>query len=247
MLLALRNALTGTVAWEPHATADTGRSGFEWMCFLGYQALRYIRISVINELQFNKKISESCAMKVFVSILPVILLSACANLLPDSREQTVQPWKSFDDAKASYDRIEPFVTDLDTVRKPGFDPFSTPNVKILNHAQVVYTVLPVPVHDEGLVPPGIRECIKAQEACQGYSMEPSRVKRERVGNFLLDFMNFKRETHTTGWKFGALIVVVGDRVVYKQWSGSPNIREESVQRNPLGPLQGVGSSPSLYY
>jgi hypothetical protein len=186
-------------------------------------------------------------MKTPASLLSVLLLSACANLLPDGRDEVVNPWKTFDEAKASYDQIESFVTDLETVKRLGFDPFTTPNVRILNQAQVVYTVLPVPVHDEGLIPLGIRECIRAREACQGYAMEPSRVKRERVGNFLLDFMNFKRETVTTGWKFGALIVIVGDRVVYKQWNGSPAIKEESVQRNPLGPLQGVGSSPSLYY
>jgi hypothetical protein len=77
-------------------------------------------------------------------------------------------------------------------------------------------------------------------------MEPNRLNKKRVGNFMLDFMNFRRDTITTGWKFGALIVIVSDKVVYKQWSGSPNIQEETLQRNPLGPLQGVGSSPSIY-
>jgi hypothetical protein len=110
----------------------------------------------------------------------------------------------------------------------------------------VQTVLPPPIQGNGAVPPGILECIKAQDACQGYYMEPRRLKKDRVGNFMLDFMNFKRETVTTGWKFGALIVIVGDKVVYKQWSGSPNILEESVQKNPLGPLQGMGSSSDLY-
>lgn len=174
------------------------------------------------------------------------LLSACASLLPSSQEKSIQPWESFEEAKASYDRIEPYVTDFDGIRKLGFDPLKTPNMKILNHAQVVQTVVPQPIYDNGVVPPGIIECMKAQEACQGFYMEPNRMDRTRVGNFMLDFMNFKRETITTGWKFGALIVLINDRVVYKQWSGSPNIMEESVQRNPLGPLQGVGTSPGLY-
>lgn len=185
-------------------------------------------------------------MKVLVSLSTVCLLTACTSLLPTSVDKSVQPWMTFEEAKASYDKIEPFATDLDAVHKLGFDPFKTPNMKILNHAQVVQTVLPPPIHDNGVVPAGIRECIKAQEACQGFYMEPNRLNRNRVGNFMLDFMNFRRETITTGWKFGALIVVVGNMVVYKQWSGSPNLLEESVQRNPLGPLQGLGSSSSFY-
>ena len=82
--------------------------------------------------------------------------------------------------------------------------------------------------------------MKAQDGCIGYFMEPSRIDRKRVGNFMLDFLNFKRDTLTTGWKFGALIVVVDDKVVFKQWSGRPRIEETELRRNPLGPLQGLG-------
>lgn len=185
-------------------------------------------------------------MKVWVSLTSVCLLSACASLLPSSLDQSLQSWKTFEDAKASYDRIEPFVTDLDTVHKLGFDPLTTPNLQILNHAQVVHAVVPAPIQDNSVVPPGILVCIKAKDDCQGFFMEPNRVNKNRVGNFVLDFMNFKRETITTGWKFGALIVIVDDKVVYKQWSGTPNIQEESVQKNPLGPLQGLGASTGLY-
>ncbi|MCU0933174.1 MAG: hypothetical protein MUE86_01755 [Thiobacillaceae bacterium] len=185
-------------------------------------------------------------MKTMQSLLAVFLLAGCSSLLPTAQEKSVQPWGTFEEAKASYDRIEPFVTDMATVRSLGFDPFKTPNFKILNHAQVVQTVLPPPIQGNGAVPAGILACIKAQDACQGYYMEPRRLVKDRVGNFMLDFMNFKRETVTTGWKFGALIVIVGDKVVYKQWSGSPNILEETVQKNPLGPFQGMGSSSDLY-
>lgn len=189
---------------------------------------------------------QGCARKIFIGLLIASLLAACSSLLPTAQDKSVQPWSTFEEAKASYDRIEPFVTDMNTVRSLGFDPFKTPNIKILNHAQVVQAVLPPPIEGNGVVPAGILECIKAQDACRGYVMEPRRLKKDRVGNFMLDFMNFKRETVTTGWKFGALIVIVGDKVVYKQWSGSPNIQEETVQKNPLGPFQGMGSSSGLY-
>lgn len=189
---------------------------------------------------------RTLSFKAWAPLSIACLLSACASLLPTSQDKSVQPWKSFEEAKASYDRIEPFVTDLEAVRALGFDPLKTPNMQILNHAQVVHAVVPAPIQDNGIVPPGILVCIKAQDACQGFFMEPNRINKNRVGNFLLDFMNFRRETLTTGWKFGALIVVVEDKVVYKQWSGTPNIVEESVQKNPLGPLQGLGASTGLY-
>jgi hypothetical protein len=186
-------------------------------------------------------------MKTFILLSTAFMLSACTSLLPTSHDKSIQPWTTFEEAKASYDKIELFVTDLEAVRKLGFDPLKTPNVKILNQTQVVQIVLPVPIHDEGVVPPGIRECIAANSACQGFHIESSLLNRKRVGSFILDFMNFKRQTVTTGWKFSALFVVVDDRVVYKQWSGSPSILEESVQKNPLGPLQGLGASSGLYY
>ena len=181
-------------------------------------------------------------MKIFPVLCLTGLLAGCASLLPSSEQQVSNSWNNFEDVKKSYDQIVPYTTDMETVRKLGFDPFKTPNMQILNHAQVVSAVLPSPLLDRNDIPRGIQDCMHAKEGCIGYLMEPSRLDRKRVGNFLLDFLNFKRDTLITGWKFGALIVVVNDKVVYKQWSGNPRIEETELRRNPLGPLQGVGES-----
>jgi hypothetical protein len=181
------------------------------------------------------------AMRVPV-LLATSLLAGCASLLPTSRQDVNNPWNDFDEAKKSFDEIVPYTTDLDTVRRLGFDPYKTPNMQILNHSQVVRAVLPSPLQERATIPQGILDCMKAQEGCVGYFMEPSRIHRNRVGNFTLDFLNFKRDTLTTGWKFGALIVVIDNRVVFKQWSGRPRIEETELRRNPLGPLQGIGES-----
>lgn len=170
------------------------------------------------------------------------LVGGCAGLLPTSKQAVSNQWQGFDDAKHSFDQIVPYRSSMDDVRQLGFDPARTPNVQILNHSQVVRAVLPSPLQELGTIPKGIVDCMKAQEACVGYFMEPSHIDRKRVGNFMLDFLNFKRDTLTTGWKFGALIVVIHDKVVYKQWSGRPKIEETEVRNNPLGPLQGVGES-----
>lgn len=166
-------------------------------------------------------------------------MTGCASLLPSVDQETAHEWRGYDSVKANYDLIVPYTTDFEAVCKLGFDPKKTPNVKTLNHAQVVEAVLPSPIQTNGGVPQGLMDCMKAQEGCHGYLIEPTRIKRKRVGNFWLDFLNFKKETVTSGWRFSALIVIVDQKVVYKQWSGSENILEEEVSRNPLGPFQGM--------
>ncbi len=183
-------------------------------------------------------------MKPWAPLLFSCVLAGCTSLLPSSKQDISNQWHTFEDAKKSFDQIIPYTTDMNTMRKLGFDPFKTPNMQILNHSQVVRAVLPSPILEQMVIPQGILDCIKKQEGCIGYFMEPSRIYRQRDGNFLMDFLNFRRNTTVTGWKFGALIVVIDDMVVYKQWSGRPQIEETELQRNPLGPLQGAG--PSLF-
>jgi hypothetical protein len=129
---------------------------------------------------------------------------------------------------------------MDTVRELGFDPAKTPNVQILNHSQVVRAVLPSPLQELGTIPKGIVDCMKAQEACVGYFMEPSHIDRKRVGNFMLDFLNFKRDTLTTGWKFGALIVVINDKVVYNNGAAARRSKKPKSATTRWGRCRGGG-------
>lgn len=175
-------------------------------------------------------------------LLTSLWLSACASLLPAAKQDVSNPWSDFEGAKRSFDQIVPFSTDMETVRKLGFDPYKTPNMQVLNQAQVVSAVLPSPLQDRSTIAQGIRDCMKAQDACVGYLMEPSNLDQQRMGNFFLDFLNFKRNTLTKGWKFSALIVVIGDTVVYKQWTGQPHIETTDERINPLGPLQSMGET-----
>jgi hypothetical protein len=115
-------------------------------------------------------------------------------------------------------------------------------MQVLNQAQVVSAVLPSPLQERATIPQGILDCMQVQQACVGYLMEPSNLVQKRMGNFLLDFLNFKRHTQSTGWKFSALIVVIDDKVVYKQWTGQPKIETTEVRTNPLGPLQSMGET-----
>ena len=43
-----------------------------------------------------------------------------------------------------------------------------------------------------------------------------------------------------GWRLDALIVVRGDTVLFRNFSGEPDNFRIEHQRNPLGPLQSAG-------
>lgn len=181
-------------------------------------------------------------MKACLLLLATSALCACSVMLPQAKQDISTPWIDFDSARRSYEQIKPYATDMATVRKLGFDPYKTPNMQVLNQAQVVNAVLPSPLQEEASIPKGIGDCMRAQEACVGYLLEPSKIEQKRVGNFFLDFLNFKRHTVTSGWKFSALIVVIDEQVVYKQWSGQPRIESSDLRTNPLGPLQSMGET-----
>ena len=172
--------------------------------------------------------------------LCALVLAACQALLPESQVETPVEWTSFEQARDTISAFKPFVTRRDEVAARGIDPYQNPAVSLLAYADIVQrfsagNALRAEEYDSG-----IRRCLTAGERCSAYSIQARRVKRERIGNFWLDSLNFRREVETTGWSFSALVVLVDDLVVYTTYSGQPNIRDYERTRNPLGPLQGWG-------
>ena len=100
--------------------------------------------------------------------------------------------------------------------------------------------LDAPVGHCGHEDRGIRDCLKAGKACNAYLINVKRTDRNRVGNFWLDALRFRREVDVTGWSFNALVIFVNDLAVYAVYGGQPVIHEVELERNPLGPLQGWG-------
>lgn len=175
-------------------------------------------------------------------LAPAVSYTAgCAGLLPQSKSETDAPWNSFEEIKRSYDSIEMGRTTLEELKQLGYDPYANTNVTVLSRSDIITKYVPNAFRDEYLEP-GIRECLAAPTQCRGYAIEHRQVRRDRNGNFFLDFLNFKRRTETTGWRFGSVVVVVGDRVVHKSWTGVPAINEVEENTNPLGPLQDSGPS-----
>ncbi len=169
-------------------------------------------------------------------------LIGCSSLLPTAELATEAPWRSFDEARRSFDSIKPAKTTTADLKAMGIDPFAQDNITILNYADLVRRFAVPGSNSLAALDVGLRQCIEATLNCQGYEIEQRETHHDRTGNFWLDFLNFRRIVRTTGWRFTATLVMNRDLVVYTLWSGQPSIREVEDQRNPLGPAQGVGLS-----
>lgn len=179
---------------------------------------------------------------VFLMVIISILTSGgCGGLLPSVKQTTKSPWLKFEDAKKAFDRIKPNETTQEGLKQLGFDPFETPNVKLITYLELIQRFLPNESIGLEDIDPGVRACLQVRKHCQGYEVSPEMLSSRRYGNALLDLLNFRRKKVTTGWKFNALIVLKEGLVVHKIWGGEPNVSKFEDKKNPLGPLQNVDS------
>lgn len=169
----------------------------------------------------------------------ILLATGCSGLLPTADEQVDSRWESYMDAHQAFERITPGRTTAAELRTLGFDPFENPNVRILNYLDVTQRFVPNASIRLADLDPAVRTCLKATTACRAYEVSPRSLHKERHGNVLLDVFNFRRRTTTEGWSFDGLIVLNGDRVVYKLYGGQPSVAELEDKRNPLGPFQDI--------
>ncbi|MEH6467991.1 MAG: hypothetical protein V7725_00085 [Porticoccus sp.] len=189
-----------------------------------------------------KKKVVLCGLNWWLLSMVAMMLVSCSGALPKGEAKTKSQWNSFEEAKASYDSIILYETVLSDLQALGFDPYSTPNVRILSYLDIIRTFSPNDSVKSEDLPPSVRTCISAREKCLGYEASPGVSKSVRVGNLFMDLLKFKRDRIETGWSFNALIVIDHGIVVYKIWNGVPIIDEEETRNNPLGPLQdSVGS------
>lgn len=175
-------------------------------------------------------------------LLLTLLLSSCGSPLPKTEDETKSPWNSFAEAIDAYDKIILQKTTIQDLRQLGFDPYTTPNVKILSYLDIIQKLVPNNSIRHEQLPFSVQLCLAKQSRCMAYEAHPGTVKRKRVGSAFLDLLRFKRKTIETGWRFNALIVLDEGVAVYKVWSGEPIIDSEKTRKNPLGPLQGSGGS-----
>jgi len=171
-----------------------------------------------------------------------VFLAGCSSLLPHAHTNIVGPWQNYHEAQQAFDKIIPYQTTLEDLRTLKLDPESNPNIGILNYSDVIRRFIPSPSVNAEDLAPGVKECIMAKAACNGYEIVQQSTTRKRYGNFWADFMNFKRKVELTGWNFSGVILLKDNVVIYTLAGGKPAIRELEESKNPLGPFQGEGES-----
>lgn len=171
--------------------------------------------------------------------LLVAALCGCGGLLPRSDQSVNVTWKSFDEAKAAFDRIQPGFTSVSDLEPLGFDPYTSPNTTILTYLDVIKYFMPnqsIRLED---LDPAVQACIRARDACRGFRMSAGETHSKRHGSVMLDLFNFRRRATQTGWQFTALLLAHEERITYKLWGGQPRLDGKTDRRNPLGPLQSM--------
>ena len=167
----------------------------------------------------------------------VLTTSGCRSLLPTEDRRPRTPWTNFNDAQAAFDKIVPHKTTVADLKDLGFDPHTTPNVRILTYLDLINRFIPnnsITLND---LQPDVRACIESKDCCHAYELNLDVTRNKRYGNVFLDVFGFNKKSHITGWNYKALIIVKDDVVAYKLRSGEPNVNKYEKKIKPLGPFQ----------
>ena len=144
-------------------------------------------------------------------------LAGCARMFPSGENLPATQWKTYEEAAASFERIIPYTTTVAELKTLGYDPFSTPNIKILTYLDVQQRFFTSPAVRREDLPTSILECLEAKGGCTAYEIDISVSRNKRHGNLFLDITTFRRQTRATGWSFKALIVINNQMVIYKHY------------------------------
>lgn len=176
------------------------------------------------------------AIVLILAIAALLLTCGCGTILQSTHTSTKTAWKSYAEAKASFDRIIPSKTRSEDLWALGFDPLSS-NVKVLTYLDVMQRFLPTPAITMADLDPNVRECIEARDGCRAVELDLTEIRGQHTGNVFLDVFGFRRVNHETGWSFKALLLIRNDVVVYKLSSGQQIIDRKEKTVKPLGPFQ----------
>jgi hypothetical protein len=177
---------------------------------------------------------------VVATLLAHALLAGCAAMLPKGSTSARVGFDNFEAAEGALAQVVPYRTTLAELEAFGFKVRQSPNVVHVHYPDTIARLAPnsrVPLEE---LDSGIRDCIAARSACQVYEFQFAHQTQRRVGNFLVDFFNFRRETTISGWRFNALVVVKDDKVLFTSYGGEPRTDRVEKRTNPLGPLQATG-------
>ena len=151
------------------------------------------------------------------------LLTGCASLLPREQAVDLSSFGSFDAAREALERVVPYQTTVADLKALGFDVHASSNVVRIPYPGLITRLVPHPNTPMNELDLGIRDCIAAREACAAYEFRIERSSRKREGDFWLDFLNFRRITVITGWRFDGLVAIRDGIVLFRNYGGEPRI------------------------
>lgn len=204
--------------------------------------------AVVNQARFPISSRRRTHVQVWCRLSVVLFslaVAGCSSMLPRSSVVT-SSFGQFDALRAAVEELQPMRSDERTLVRLGLDPASLPNTTILTYADLLRRYAPGTVAIKEDMDPGIVACLAARDGCRGWELSVASIERRRSGNFWADFLNFRRRTVTSGWRFNALILLADGVVVYRSWGGQPLVNEVDDRRNPLGPLQDVGPAVVIH-
>jgi hypothetical protein len=196
-------------------------------------------VVLLGAFGINMNIRKNYFLKVLGVFLTVGYLTACSSWLPKAGNESFY-FNSFAEAQHAIESLVPMKSNLQDLIALNLDPGHQPNTVILSFADISKKFVGSGVLSKEDLGPGVSACLAARDACRGWDLNISRIDKKRTGAFFQDFINYRRRTETTGWRFNALILMVDDVVLYRSWGGQPEVNEIDNQKNPLGPLQDIG-------
>jgi hypothetical protein len=182
------------------------------------------------------------SLRICLSLALWMGLTACASLLPRGSTENLSGFTSFEAARSAIEQVKPYETTTDQLKGLGFDLQASANVRQIPYPEVIARLAPNPSVPLAMLDPGIRDCIEARQACRAYEFTWGRQSSQREGSFWADFLNFRRRTEISGWRFQGLVVVRDGVVLFRNYGGEPQIKQTERQSNPLGPLQPAGEA-----
>ena len=181
------------------------------------------------------------ALRIFC-VVACIALAGCADLLPRSQSEQPSGFGSFEAAASALDRAEPYRSTVPELKTLGYDIDASANVTLITYPQLIARLAPNSSVPLDALDPGIRDCILARQACRVYEFRLAHEDRRRDGNFFLDFLNFRRSTAISGWRFEGLLVVRDGLLLFRSYGGEPRTDRTELEVHPLGPFQPAGES-----
>jgi hypothetical protein len=187
---------------------------------------------------------------ILLPLLGVVLATTgCKSMFVSENHRSVTKWETFDDAETAFEKIVPHQTRVTDLKDLGFDPHTTPNIKILNYLDIIERFIPNSSITMEDLHPDVRHCIDLKEGCMGYELDLDIQRKKRFGNLALDMAGFTKKTQVYGWNYKALVLMKDGVVVYKLRSGQPNVDKIERKIKPLGPIQEIdnliGKIPGL--